>query len=373
VIDWLTFLAPCAHAHAIDGGQVLSISPGGELEWMSRKRASVRGSFDSCLTIRTATHTPEPLTHIEVSGNPVKFFQGHNLWGSDDVHALVVHTLSDLAGRGDLGLLPTASDRQQWMVGDVRLTRVDQTESFHLANRADVLAWLRAAEQTAHLSHRGRGQLVKGSTLYFGQHSRRWSLKLYAKGQEIDAHGHGQPALCASAVPDVDYIDGVTSQKPLCSGLLPAARAWADRTLRAELVLRSMELRRLGLDKVTAWSQVDGVDSAVTARLLLDRLGAMSMNTVSSLSSSVLDSLKPSVRMAYQSWESGVDLRGIVSRPTFYKYRASLLPHGIDIAVPNPKEKSNVVPLVRVLEAMPVGVPDWAQGTRLYWEPRRVA
>lgn len=350
MIDWLTFLAPCAHAHAIDGGQVLSIAPGGELEWMSRKRASVRGSFDANLTIRSATHTADPLTHVEISGNPVKFFQGHNLWGCDDVHALVVHTLEHLAGRADLGLTPTANDHAAWLAGDIRLTRVDQTQSFHLANLADVLAWLRAAEQTAHLSHRGRGQLVKGSTLYFGQHSRRWSLKLYAKGQEIRDKGHRQEMILE----------------------LPHALAWADRTLRAELVLRSMELRRLGLDKVTAWSQLDGVDSAVTARLLQDRLGAMTMNTVSALPASVLDGLKPSLRMAYQSWESGVDLRAILPTRTFYRYRAELLLHGIDIAALNPKEKSNVVPLVRVLEAVPAPVPDWAYGTPLYWEPRRL-
>jgi hypothetical protein len=32
-----------------------------------------------------------------------------------------------------------------------------------------------------------------------------------------------------------------------------------------------------------------------------------------------------------------------------------------------------VVPLYRVLEAKPVQVPDWATGTPLYFEPRRVA
>lgn len=351
MIDWLTFLAPCAHAKAIDGGQVLSIAPGGELQWISRKRLQVRGSFDDHLTIRTATHTLEPLTHVEVSGNPVKFFQGHNLWGCDDVPALVSHTLGYLTARSDLGLLPGAEDRAAWAAGAVRLTRVDQTQSFHLANLSDVLAWLRAAELTAHLSHRGRGQLVKGSTLYFGQHSRRWSLKLYAKGQEIRDKGHRQEVILE----------------------LPHALAWADRTLRAELVLRSMELRRLGLDQVSDWLQVDGVDSAVTARLLRDRLGAMTMNTVCNLPASVLDGLRPALRMAYQSWESGADLRAILPTRTFYRYRLALLEHGVDIAALNPKEHSNVVPLVRVLEAVPAQIPDWAYGTSLYWEPRRVA
>jgi len=38
-----------------------------------------------------------------------------------------------------------------------------------------------------------------------------------------------------------------------------------------------------------------------------------------------------------------------------------------------PREVSNVVPLFKVLEAVPVGVPDWAEGTPLYFEPRRIA
>ena len=61
------------------------------------------------------------------------------------------------------------------------------------------------------------------------------------------------------------------------------------------------------------------------------------------------------------------------SRSAFYKFRAELLPLGLDIATVMPREVSNVVPLYRVLEAKPTQVPDWAVGTLLYFEPRRVA
>lgn len=76
---------------------------------------------------------------------------------------------------------------------------------------------------------------MKGSTLYFGKNSRRWSLKLYSKGQEIRATGHGQDAVLA----------------------LPHAVEWADKTLRAELTLRGMELQRLNLAYVGQWSDKD--------------------------------------------------------------------------------------------------------------------
>jgi len=349
MIDWLTLQVPCSHATPITGGHVLSLSPEGEVAWQCAKRKAVAGSFSTGLTVRTCTHTADPCTVLEISGNPVKFFQGHNLWGSDDLASLAIATIEHVTAH--LGIEPTAADRAAWAAGDVQITRVDCTESFHLGSLGEVLAWLRAAEQTAHLSHRGRGQLVKGSTLYFGKQSRRWSLKLYAKGQEIRAKGHGQDAI----------LD------------LPSARDWADRTLRAELTMRSMELKRVGLSHVRDWLPADGVPLSVTSALLLDRLGHMTMTTTAHLSAEAMDSLRPALRMAVQAWEAGADLRATLPHRTFYKYRKELLPFGIDIATNLPKDVSNVVPLHRVLEAVPATVPDWAIVTPLYFEPRRVA
>lgn len=350
MIDWLTLLAPMPHPVPISAGHVVSIGSGGEIEWQATKRRKVEGSFSTGLQVRTATHTPDPCTHVEISGNPVKFFQGHNLWGTDDLPGLVLETLETVAVL--LGLEITEETRSFWRSGLVQVLRVDLTESFHLGNRSEVLAWLRSAEQTAHLAHRGRGQLVKGSTLYFGKNSRRWSLKLYAKGQEIEAKGHGQDSV----------LD------------LPSARAWADRTLRAELTIRSMELKRLNLSQVRQWLPVDGVPSAVTPPLLREKLGDMTMTTKSHLDAETFDTLRPALRVALQAWESGADLRETLPLSTFYKYRAELLPHGIDIATVQPRDAvSNVVPLHRVLEATPASVPDWARGTPLYFEPRRLA
>jgi II/X family phage/plasmid replication protein len=349
VIDWITITAPLPHADSIGAGRVVSIDSNGVPQWETVKRLSVRGSFSSSITVRSCTHTATPFSHVEISGNPAKLFQGHNLWGTDDLPALVYATLEFIANR--LSIPVCDRTRAEWRAGDVQLTRVDCTESFHLASKAEVLAWLRAAEQTAHLSHRGRGQLCKGSTLYFGKNSRRSSLKFYSKGQEITAKDHGQ-----------DSILG-----------LPAAVDWANKTLRAELTIRSMELKRLNLSHVRDWITDNGVPSVVTAQLLRHQLGSITMTTIHRLPATVLGSLRPSLQTAYLAWESGADLRHTLSRATFYRYRSELLPHGIDLATLNPKDVSNVVPLHRVLEAIPVGVPDWAKGTPLYWEPNRVA
>ncbi len=349
MIDWLSMVAPFRHSTPIHGDCLFCVSLEGEVCWQVAKRTTVAGSFSTGLQLRTASHTADPCTHIELSGNPVKHFQGHNLWGTDDLPSLAVATLERVAER--LGADVHPDDRAAWLRGDIQLTRVDCTETFHLSNRAEVLAWLRAAEQTAHLAHRGRGQLVKGSTLYFGKNSRRWSLKLYSKGQEIKAKGHGQESILE----------------------LPAAVEWADRALRAELTIRSMDLKRLGYDYVRNWLPVDGVPFAVTGELLRERLGGMTMTSTSHLAPAVLESLRPALRAAVAAWEAGHDLRAMYSKSGFYKFRAELLKHGIDIATVMPKEVSNVVPLYRVLEAVPATVPDWAAGTSLFFEPRRVA
>lgn len=354
MIDWVTALVPCWHPEPIRDGCFMRIKQTGDVEWSSDRRLSVRGSFDSTVTVRSAPWAGEGI--IEVSGNIVKFFQGHNLFGSDDLTGCVFEFMRWLAlNHGPDSkvplVFPIAADVAAWRNGTYSLHRVDIADSFKLTSRSDVLAWLRAAEQTAHLSHRGRGQLCKGSTLYFGKNSRRWALKLYAKGQEIEANDSHQSALAD----------------------LPHARAWADNVLRSELVMRGMELQRLGLHVGTAWLPLDGVPFDSLA-LLRDRLGAMTMTTTRTLTDDVLAQLSPAQHNAYLAWVAGNDLRQTMPIRSFYRLRSKLLPHGVDIATLQPSEdRSNVIPLVRVLEAVPADIPEWAHGTPLLWEPRRVA
>ena len=97
------------------------------------------------------------------------------------------------------------------------------------------------------------------------------------------------------------------------------------------------------------------------------------MTTTRTLSDEFLATLTTSQRLAYSAWLAGEDLRAILPNGSFYRLRNKLLPHGIDVSLIQSSERSNVVPLVRVLEAVPAGVPDWAYGTPLFYEPRRVA
>ena len=354
MIDWVTMTIRCRHFEEINDGHFTKTKRSGDVEYNSITRLAVTGSHDSRVMIRSAPWAGENM--LEISGNLVKFMQGHNLWGTNDLTNLVFEFMGWLAmhygPESELSLVsPVDDDVAAWLSGDYTLSRVDITESYSVgSSTSDVLAWLRAAESSAHLPYRGKGQLTKGSTLYFGKHSRRWSLKLYSKGQEILDNASEQPALFA----------------------LPHAKAWASNILRTEMTIRSLELKHRGINTGTSWLPVDGVPFDPMP-LLLGALGGMTMTTARALPDDIFDSLFPAQRTAYLAWKAGADLRQTMSKSAFYRLRSILLSHDIDISVvPDADAPSNVIPLVRVLEAVPASVPDWAHGTPLYFEPRKL-
>ncbi|MFX5191282.1 phage/plasmid replication protein, II/X family, partial [Acinetobacter baumannii] len=166
----------------------------------------------------------------------------------------------------------------------------------------------------------------------FGKNSRRWALKCYSKGLEILAKGHKLPPELA----------------------IPEMLEYAQKALRIEGVTRHLELKRRSLHVASNWD----IDTA--EELLLEYISKLEMSDVYMLKDDVLDSLPPRLRLTYQAWLNGDDLKTVLPRPTFYRYRKQILEYGVDISSKSPKEKSNVIPLIRVLEAQPVGIPDWA-------------
>jgi II/X family phage/plasmid replication protein len=236
-----------------------------------------------------------------------------------------------LLEQSPLGLCPDPFQYDLIQDGHYELTRVDINESWHLNNSREVQAWIRAVGETAYLKHRGAGQFT-GDTAYFGKNSRRWGLKCYSKGLEILAKGHKLPP-------------------ELC---IPEMLEYADKALRIEAFLRQLELKRRGLNLVSNW------DIDTPTELLLECISKLELSDVYMLDESVLDTLPPRLRMTYNAWLNGEDLKSIYTQRTFYRVRKEMEKYGIDISSKSPKEKNNVIPLIRVLEAQPVGIPDWA-------------
>jgi len=288
------------------------------IDWFFTKPLPVVGSHDANVRIKTSAFNGQDDTgrELHIDGNLAKFFQGHNLFGSHDIVGLVSAFMDHLCGIPQLGLCPTDFQRQLWRNGNFQLGRVDITSMYRLKDRNDVLSWLATAEHTTTMNYRGRGQLTKGSTLYYGKTSRYWSLKFYSKGQEVLAKGHE----LSLSLPSRDLL-----------------LEYAQPALRCELTLRYMQ--------------------------------GLNMSDVRTLPAEALSSLPSGCRLAYQTWVEGHDLKAMLAHRTFYRYRRMLMEHGVDIATVQPRENANVVKLYRVLEAVPMDVPDWARGTPLFFEP----
>lgn len=341
MLDWVTAKIPFRAVGRLCDGQVMSFDRNGELKYSIDQRMPVVGSYDERIHIRTADVDMDGDTRlIEFSGNPVKFLQGHNVWGSSDLLSVMLeamHAVSKL-----LHCIQPRDVVEQWQRGGYQLSRVDLNEMYHFRDRAEVLAWLYAASQTSRT--RSQGAISKGSTVYWNKTSKRWSAKAYSKGQELALLRNKSHQLPKSLI---DF---------------------ADTALRIELTLKSRELDEAGLKYAANWRTIEELD------LYTHYIGRIQMTEQKTTGELFFQIKSRTVAATYQMWLEGHDLRQILPKPTFYRHRAQLLKHEIDISIARVREEakpSNVVPLKRVIEMKPAAIPDWAYGTELYFEPRK--
>ena len=87
------------------------------------------------------------------------------------------------------------------------------------------------------------------------------------------------------------------------------------------------------------------------------------------LTSSKVLELPRRLQSTYMLWTQGVDLQSLLPKTTFYSHRSALLAFDIDINLPcDTPNMTNVVPLLRVLEAQSVSVPNWAYEQGLVYD-----
>jgi II/X family phage/plasmid replication protein len=340
-IDWITAKIPFFVSGKLNGGNIINTTPDGEIEYTIDKRLPVTGSYDSRLSVRTSEVLPgtNDTYLIELSGNPVKWFQGHNIFGSDDLPNLIYETVLKLSKV--LSLPQPEEYLSAIRKGIFTLSRVDITAMYSLQTRSDVYSWLNHAEKTCRT--RSGTAMSKGTTVYMNKTSQRWNVVMYSKGQELEKH---------------------SLPKELEGGSL---ETYADNKLRVELRLKQKELAKIGLSSGKPWLALD------VWPLFKDYVGRIDM-TEQTIRSSDLFEIPKHARMTYELWSLGRDVRQFMGKTKYYKDRKALLELGIDISVPKPvdNENINVVPLKRVLELKPAGIPEWAYGTNLVFEPRKL-
>ena len=326
MIDFVTAKLPCNNK--LRSGCVAKLDADGNVEWLSQSWLPVEGSHSTNIMVKSLT----PQT-IQISGNPAKWLQGHNLFGTNNLMKLMWLFFLSLHEQLSDELSPTIDQLEMIENGRYSVSRVDINETWHLKNQFDVKAWIRSAGQKVNMPYRGKG-VFSGDTLYWGKGSKYYYLKCYSKGDEINSKKSNFP-------------DELRT---------PEMLEYADKALRLELVLCSKALREWHLNMPCVWLP------DMPKMLLVEHVRNLEMSNNFKLSDDVLNNLPTRMKLAYLGWLSGEDLRQILPKNTFYRYRRKLKEYDIDIALVRDLDKpaDNVIPLIRVLEAEPVGIPDWA-------------
>jgi II/X family phage/plasmid replication protein len=356
LIDWINAVLPYRHTRPIADGGVQRITPDGEVGPVLPRKLQLRGSHDSGLMIQsswqhrlsadpdfgseTIPNATGDFTHIWVSGSP-KFLQGHNLFGTDNVCRLT--ELMATQALQLLGREATALDQLRWRKGAFKLTVVDLTEMLDVGSEDDVAAILSAAGDHARMAGEGPQRRTKercGGTVYWGKRSRRWALKLYSKYLELRAQkkDHQLPR-------EIERRDDLME--------------YARGCIRAELRLLSAHLKKLGLQSGHAWLNRDA------RTVWMDHMTQIDWSANAVLTPAKAAKLPKRLRGTYALWEQGHKVEQLLSRATFFRHRKLLLGHGIDITSAPERERAQVVPLVRLIEARPKAIPQWAYNTPL--------
>lgn len=337
MIDWFRGEIEFFH-DPIPAGRVISIESDGSISWECVKSINLRSSHETSLKIKSSGGNGEGrATSLLIDGNLCKFLQGHNVIGSRDLNKLLL-----LAFRKICELYPEYFASNQLSVyaaeskikkGDYLVKMLDINALYDVGNDASVEAWLHAAGMRARSRH-GRSTHDKG-TVYLGKTSRRWALKFYNKARELIAKGKTHPL--------PDYLQNLGLED------------FIQGKLRAELRIFSKELEKLGI------THGYHLNPDLINQIFNTYLGKIDMTTQATLVDETLEKLPSRLRGTYQLWRQGSDLRQLLEVRTFYRHRRALLEYGVDISATHlAPEHNNVVPLMRIIEAIPVENPSWA-------------
>ncbi len=336
LIDWVTAVLPCRHVK-LDSDRVFKVSPAGEIHWETACRISVAGSYESSISVKSVgvdDREEGTISHILLSGNPSKFLQGHNIFGSDDLLSLVADTYLEVMKILNINVNPI--DYKFVKEGEYPLKMVDINYSYELPVRADVLSVIRSLEFKSKTRH-GRPSM-KGGTLYWGKSSARWALKAYSKGEEIEAKNHQLPAELKST----------------------KLAEWADNKLRLELRLKSKEMQEIGILKAS------DLTSDTAQKLFNEYVRRINMTEQIALSDDKELEIPRKLKSTYILWKNGDDLRSVLPKATYYRHRKDMLGYGINIDLRQDTSPTrNVIPLIRILEAKPAAIPTWAFSEKL--------
>lgn len=372
MIDWITALIPCSF-NPLASDKILKINANGEILYEMDCSVIAESSFSDKVTVRCISREAvlngkkqnsllqeqkkEQIKdvlaypyYLRIDGNPSKWFQGHNVSGLFEL-TIVTDFLVNICS---VLKIKDVSLFHRIITGDFKVSRVDVTFSYMLRDLRDVQDWIRAAGQC----FRSRYQGVKTygcETLMVGivgdgqtqvndnkiRGSRRSILKIYAKGAEVKLK---------------DFVSrfGEDIGKQLFD--------FTQGLLRVECCFRGMFLKTKGLVNFKDFTE------SKLMELFFAKRDSLELPKNVELLESDLKRFKPRQLGIYELWLTGVDLRQRYPKQTLSRYAKEFKQFGINLyAPPREVKRCNVIPMFKVLEAMPAVLPDMF--SHLIYEP----
>jgi hypothetical protein len=302
MLDWFSGLIGY-NSTVLRLGLILELYPDGEEKWRREKPIETRGSFASQLLLGRKSPTDDmliaskkydlicnSLNVLWLSGNPSKFIQGHNAFGPS-VSSLAPVLMQVVKGLPEKNRPLDVNDTR---FPAIHRNRVDITLMINMGSHKIVHEWLNTAAMSTRSRH-GRPQ-VSGTTVYWGKHSTRWTMKAYCKLCEIREHR--------------TEFEPVEAYNPVSE--------YVENQLRLELTLRTPELKEKGtLNESLIWDYMNRIE-----------VGIMKKDIVK-------PNLKPAVMWCLTAWLRGEDVRMSFPRKTYYRYRSIIKDEvGVDISLP---------------------------------------
>lgn len=328
-IDWLSAftVTPIELWPGYESGRTLKLSSTGEIldNRLTASQVECGDENEASSSKNFRVWTPSPGS-LYLSGNPVKLIQGHNLFGSMDLLGLFFE--AGVFVREYAGIFPGPQTWESCQFGKPRYTRIDITRSYRFSSDSEALDYIRHVVGSAKSKH-GQAKLYGSGTAYFGQNSKRWTMKVYAKRQEMLAGMKGKTRKVLSLISPDELLD------------------WAVGVIRFELTLRSPEIQKFtGQNSISESLKptVDINNPEILSKLwhvYYDHLQFNENQAMTHRPDLVELSIPLYLRRTTLLWRDGHDLRTLLSEPTFYRHRREILKTcGIDISVPPDIEAS---------------------------------
>lgn len=338
-IDWLTIWQVHPSHSPINSGCIRTIDGNGSIVFERHRAARIQGSYSSSCSVKSDGSC------VVFSGNFGRFNRSDNLFNYDPLQTIEranivaefagfppfrIHDLRDDAATPkdfgtSVGHSHAAFREAEARMSFVNLSRVDLTKNYSCGSLGAARSVIRAIQGKS-VSRVKKG--IGGDSSVWWSNT-RYMLKVYIKALEMEAHG-----VNSGKVYEYARDNGI---------------------IRLELELKRRELHDLGWNDYAQF--LKGWDMGNVHKLFADYEKIMNTTAISN-DAEFLDALPVRLRPLASVFLSGNDVRALVSRATFFRYRKALLEYGIDIADERPT-RLNVH--VQTVEVVPVVAPEW------YW------